>query len=89
MGNGDGRVVDKARILKAFSFQSYLHPYNFFRVFIILLHSSSFDNNSEDAEGSEWSLPFYRWGDITDTGEFVPVNECLVSDRYKVRSLGS
>ena len=50
---------------------------------------SSFDNNSEDAEGSEWSLPFYRWGDITDTGEFVPVNECLVSDRYKVRSLGS
>lgn len=53
LGNGDGRVVDKARILKAFYFQSYLHPYNFLCVFTILLHSLSFDNNSEDAEGSE------------------------------------
>ena len=53
LGNGDGRVVDKARILKAFYFKSYLHPYNLFRVFTILLHSLSFDSNSEDEQRRE------------------------------------
>ena len=51
LGNGDGRVVDKARILKAFYFKSYLHPYNFFCVFTILLHSLSFDKNSRRCRG--------------------------------------
>ena len=60
LGNGDGRVVDKARILKAFYFNHIYIHITFFvysQFFYIHYHLTK---TQEDAEGSERSLPFYR-----------------------------